>query len=252
MAGMDSFSKMREYLILFVRTDEELGDKIEAALEGCLEGTIEWCRVASLFDGLRILQERSFDLIMSDLFLSDGQGLATVRHLNEHSPRTPLVVLCHAQDRALAVNAVREGAYDFFCYEALDVSNLQRSVSAALNSDAAAPEGSGPDRRNKARFPCRLAINYHALEHPFFSGEAVTETVNISSKGVLFTSSDPFEPGQLLRVSVDWPARLENSVPLKLVAEGRILRNTDGQCAMRIDKYEFRTRKAKAPAETQR
>jgi hypothetical protein len=41
---------------------------------------------------------------------------------------------------------------------------------------------------------------------------------------------------------------LDNQVPLKLVAEGRIVRNLNGQAAMRIDKYEFRTRRNKNPA----
>ena len=61
----------------------------------------------------------------------------------------------------------------------------------------------------------------------------------------MFAASEPLQPGQLLQVSVDWPARLENEVPLKLVAEGRVIRMIDGQAAMRIDKYEFRTRKIK-------
>jgi hypothetical protein len=75
---------------------------------------------------------------------------------------------------------------------------------------------------------------------------ATSETLNISSKGLLFPTEEPLQPGQLLQVSVDWPARLENQVPLKLVAEGRIVRNQNGLAAMRIDKYEFRTRRAKA------
>lgn len=241
--------KMQEYSILFIRAEEETAGRIEAAIENGTEGKIEWCRVDALFDGLRMMQEGTFDLIVSDLFLPDGQGLATVRHLNQQAPQTPVIVLCHTQDRETAVNAVRKGAHDFFCYEDFDPANLRRSVLSALNSDAAeSPKGSGPDRRTNARFPCRLAVSYQALEHPFFSGEAVSETLNISSKGLLFTTSEPFQPGQLLQVSVDWPARLENTVPLKLVAEGRIVRNLNGQAAMRIDKYEFRTRKAKAPA----
>ena len=87
-------------------------------------------------------------------------------------------------------------------------------------------------------------MSYQALEHPFLSGVATSETLNISSKGVLFATEEPLQPGQLLQVSVDWPARLENQVPLKLVAEGRIVRNVNGLAAMRIDKYEFRTRRA--------
>jgi len=242
---------MREYSILFIRTEEAAGAKVEKAIEESLDGKVEWSRVDALFDGLRLLQERGYDLLISDLFLPDGQGLATVRHLNQQAPKTPVIVLCHAQDRETAVNAVRKGAHDFFCYEDLDTENLRRSVAGALNTDAGeTPKGSGPDRRVNARFPCRLAVSYQALEHPFFSGEAVSETLNISSKGMLFATTEPLQPGQLLQVSVDWPARLENMVPLKLVAEGRIVRNTNGQAAMRIDKYEFRTRKARPAAGT--
>jgi hypothetical protein len=124
------------------------------------------------------------------------------------------------------------------------MSNLRRAVSGALNSQKTEP-GNGADRRTNARFPCRLAVSYQALEHPFFSGVATSETLNISSKGLLFATEEALQPGQLLQVSVDWPARLENQVPLKLVAEGRIVRNLNGLAAMRIDKYEFRTRRVK-------
>ncbi len=103
--------------------------------------------------------------------------------------------------------------------------------------------GQGVDRRNHARFPCRLAITWRTLEQPMKSGELVSESVNIGSKGILFATQEIFEPGQLLEVSLDWPARLENEVPLKLVAEGRVLRNAGGQAAMSIERYEFRTRK---------
>ena len=229
----------------FVRTDEELARKLELVLEEGFDGTIEWVRVDSLFDGLRTLQERSFDLIFSDLFLPDSQGLASIKDLRQQAPQTPVIALCHLKDRDSGVNAVKKGAHDFFCYGDVDAANLRRSVSLALTAAGEESAASGADRRTNARFPCRLAVSYQALEHPFFSGQATSETVNISSKGLLFAASEPLQPGQLLQVSVDWPARLENEVPLKLVAEGRVIRMIDGQAAVRIDKYEFRTRKIK-------
>ena len=167
-----------------------------------------------------------------------------MRHLNQQAPQIPVIVLCSTKDRETAVNAVRKGAHDFFCYEELDPVNLRRAVEGALKSEKA-ETGSGADRRTNARFPCRLAVSYQALEHPFLSGVATSETLNISSKGLLFATEEALQPGQLLQVSVDWPARLENQVPLKLVAEGRIVRNLDGLAAMRIDKYEFRTRRTR-------
>lgn len=237
---------MSDYSILFIRPEEHPAEKIERSLDA-FDGGIEWTRVEALFDGLRSLQERSFDLIITDLFLPDGQGLATVRHLNQQAPKTPVIVLCNARDRETAVNAVRKGAHDFFCYDDPDLSSLRRAVSAILkHSESEKDESGGADRRTNARFPCRLAVSYQALEHPFFSGTATSETLNISSKGLLFSTDEALQPGQLLQVSVDWPARLENQVPLKLVAEGRIVRNLNGLAAMRIDKYEFRTRRRKA------
>ncbi len=237
---------MREYSILLIRTDEHPAKQVIAPVEEGFDGKIEWVCVEALFDGLRTLQERSFNLIVSDLFLPDGQGLATVRHLKQHAPQTPVIVLCHSADRDVAMNAVRKGAHDFICYEELhDPAKLRRVVTGALRSEEAADpaDNGGADRRTNARFPCRLAVSYQALEHPFLSGVATSETLNISSKGLLFSTEEALQPGQLLQVSVDWPARLENQVPLKLVAEGRIVRNLNGQAAMRIDKYEFRTRR---------
>jgi DNA-binding NarL/FixJ family response regulator len=242
---------MPEYSILFIKAEEHPAEKLDRALRESFEGKLECVRVEALFDGLRSLQERSFDLIISELFLPDGQGLATVRHLKQHAPQTPVIVICSAKDRDTAVNAVRKGAYDFFCYEDMDSANLKNAIMGALQpanaENAEIGEKTGADRRTNARFPCRLAVSYQALEHPFLSGIATSETLNISSKGLLFATDEPLQAGQLLQVSVDWPARLENQVPLKLVAEGRIVRNANGQAAMRIDKYEFRTRRAKTP-----
>src|SRR5713226_5161223 len=99
---------MRQYSILFIRTEEHSAEKVEDALREGFDGGIEWVRVEALFDGLRTLQERSFDLIISDLFLPDGQGVATVRHLNQHAPKTPVIVLCSVKDRDTAVTAVRK------------------------------------------------------------------------------------------------------------------------------------------------
>jgi len=188
---------MPEYSILYIRPEEHPAEKIEHALLDGFEGAIEWTRVEALFDGLRTLQERSFDLIIADLFLPDGQGLATVRHLNQHAPQTPVVVLCKTKDRDTAINAVRKGAHDFFCYDDPDLSNLRRAVAGALKSASGdkAEAGGAADRRTNARFPCHLAVSYQALEHPFLSGVATSETLNISSKGFCLPPMNRSNPG---------------------------------------------------------
>ena len=237
-----------ENSILFIASEGKRGMKIQDALLEGMDGKVDFVRVESLFDALRMLQERSFDLIVVDLALPDSDGIGAVKHLKQDAPNTPLIALCRAEERELGVNAVRNGVHDFFCHEDLDVAAFRKSVASALASGEKEAAHSGANRRTNVRFPVRLAVNYQALEHPFFSGTAVSETLNISSKGLLFATSHPLQPGQLLQVSVDWPARLENEIPLKLVAEGRVIRVVEGQAAVRIDKYEFRTRRVR-PAE---
>ena len=239
---------MSEYSLLFISAETGTADKLEAALRDDQKHAVECTRVDALFDGLRAIQDRSFDLVVSDLFLPDGHGLATLSHLQQHAPKTPVIVLCHTQDRDAGVTAVRKGAHDFFCYEDLDTESFRRSILSALNAVEGVGAHRESDRRTNARFDCHLAVSYQTMEKPFLSGEGTSETLNISSKGILFRTDQPLEAGQLLQISVDWPARLENQIPLKLVAEGRVVRNLSGVAAVTIEKYEFRTRRAKPPA----
>src|SRR6202012_4511303 len=109
----------------------------------------------------------------------------------------PLILLTATADRDAAVAAVRDGARDFFTIEDLDSEALRRSVQRASESDKGR-SATGAERRTNARFPCRLAISWRTLEQPLKTGEGTSETLNISSKGILFGASEQFELGQLL------------------------------------------------------
>jgi hypothetical protein len=98
------------------------------------------------------------------------------------------------------------------------------------------------DRRANARYPCRLCLSWRTLDPPLKRGESAIGTLNISSKGLLFSALEQFECGRLLEVTLDWPARLNREIPLKLVILGSVLRSSNGCTAMSINQYEFRTR----------
>ena len=99
---------------------------------------------------------------------------------------------------------------------------------------------SDPDSRRKARYPLRLKLTFSAVTPPICLGDG--ETLQISSKELLFTTNESFDPGQSLQVSLDWPALLDNRIPLRLVVSGQILQSGDGQATMTIEKYQFRIR----------
>jgi hypothetical protein len=97
------------------------------------------------------------------------------------------------------------------------------------------------ERRGTSRFPLHEEVRYKMLH-----GKVVTtgagKTLNIGSGGVLFTTEQRLPLGRLIELSVNWPARLDGICPLKFVATGRVVRSEEDQAAVRIERYEFRTR----------
>lgn len=97
------------------------------------------------------------------------------------------------------------------------------------------------ERRGADRFPIERDVRYKVISKKNGDETGVGKTINISSNGVLFTSERLLIPGRRLEVSINWPAQLNNKCALKLVARGRVVRFDQGQAAMEIQQYEFRT-----------
>jgi hypothetical protein len=97
------------------------------------------------------------------------------------------------------------------------------------------------DRRENNRFPVRAEVRYRVFQSKAVQLVGAGKTVDFSSGGVLFTTSEPLLTGRLVEVSVTWPARLGETCPLQLVATGRIVRADAAKAAMRIERYEFKT-----------
>ena len=72
--------------------------------------------------------------------------------------------------------------------------------------------------------------------------------MNIGSSGILFTTEERLPLGRTVEISVNWPARLGGTCPLKFVAVGRVVRAEIDRAAVRIERYEFRTRGSAAMA----
>lgn len=104
------------------------------------------------------------------------------------------------------------------------------------------------DRRHSDRFPIVRDVRYRSLSKRNGDEAGEAKTVNISSSGVLFTSTHVLLPGRRMEVSISWPAQLNNQCALRLVARGRVVRFEQGRAALEIQQYEFRTQSAPGSA----
>jgi two-component system cell cycle sensor histidine kinase/response regulator CckA len=79
-----------------------------------------------------ILRTRSFDVILLDLSLPDGQGLDTVIQTRSATTKIPIVVMSGLGDVDLAIKALQEGAQDYLVKGQVDSNLLSRSVRYAI------------------------------------------------------------------------------------------------------------------------
>jgi hypothetical protein len=105
-----------------------------------------------------------------------------------------------------------------------------------------------PDRRGTSRFPLREAIKYTVLHSRTQKTSGTGKTLNFGGRGILFTTDERLPLGRVVELSVNWPARLGGTCPLQFVATGRVVRSEAKKAAVRLDRYEFKTRRGPAAA----
>jgi hypothetical protein len=100
------------------------------------------------------------------------------------------------------------------------------------------------DRRAADRYPIEREVRYKVLSKKDGDEAGTGTTINMSSSGVLFTTDHLLIPGKRLELAISWPAQLNGTCALKLVAKGRVVRYEEGRAAIQIQQYEFRTKGA--------
>ena len=105
-----------------------------------------------------------------------------------------------------------------------------------------AHSGGLPERRGTGRFPVREDVRYRVVQSRAAKVSGVGTTLNIGSGGILFTTEERLPLGRMVELSVNWPARLDGICPLQFVATGRVVRSDEQRAAVRIERYEFKTR----------
>ena len=110
--------------------------------------------------------------------------------------------------------------------------------------------GGLPERRVTSRFPVKEDVRYRVVHSKSSKVSGTGVTLNMGSGGILFTTQEKLPVGRLVEISVNWPARLGGTCPLQFVATGRVMRAEPDQAAVRIERYEFRTRSANGVSAT--
>jgi DNA-binding response OmpR family regulator len=99
---------------------------------------VSWAK--RLDEGLKLLDDDSFDVLLLDLSLPDSIGLETFERAHEYEPELPIVILSGLDDEEVAVRAVREGAQDYLMKGEVSARLLSRAISYAIERHNAEKE----------------------------------------------------------------------------------------------------------------
>jgi len=82
-------------------------------------------------NGLKHLQEQTFDLTLTDLTMPVLGGMEVLQYLVEHQPECPCIIITGYGTVASAVAAMRQGAYDYLA-KPVNATELRLVVARAL------------------------------------------------------------------------------------------------------------------------
>jgi putative two-component system response regulator len=121
---------------ILIVDDNEL---VRDLLRTCLDETY-WCATAgSTEEAMTLLQSGSFNLVLSDITMPGTSGLQLCRHIQRTCPRTVVVMISAMTDIEYAIDAMREGAFDYIT-KPFDLSHVTLAVERALRYEQALEE----------------------------------------------------------------------------------------------------------------
>ena len=119
--------------ILLVEDDPSIALVITAALEA--EGMMV-TECDSIAERDRLIAGQSFDAMVTDVMLTDGDGIETIGTVRAAAPDMPIIILSAQNTLDTAVRASDTGAFEYFP-KPFDIDELARTVRQAVGQSAA-------------------------------------------------------------------------------------------------------------------
>ena len=114
--------------ILLIEDKPEETYLVYEMLNDSIPCVFDLTHVESASEAERYLAERSVDILLMDLGLTDLPGLEAVRRVRTTAPRASIVLLASVDDEQIAVQAIQEGAQDYLIKGRIEPRSLMRTL----------------------------------------------------------------------------------------------------------------------------
>jgi putative nucleotidyltransferase with HDIG domain len=90
-------------------------------------------------EAFETLERNSFDLVLTDIVMQDGNGIALLERIHAQQPNLPVVMVTAIHDISVAIDSMRRGAYDYLL-KPFEREHLVGTVQRALEHRQALEE----------------------------------------------------------------------------------------------------------------
>ena len=87
---------------------------------------------ASGREGIEMIELNAFDLVLTDIVMQDGNGIALLERIHGQQPQLPVVMVTAIHDISVAIDSMRRGAYDYLL-KPFEREHLVNTVQRALD-----------------------------------------------------------------------------------------------------------------------
>lgn len=94
---------------------------------------------ASGREAMEIIERNAFDLVLTDIVMQDGNGIALLERVHRQQPQLPVVMVTAIHDISVAIDSMRRGAYDYLL-KPFEREHLISTVERALSHREALQE----------------------------------------------------------------------------------------------------------------
>ena len=104
------------------------------AISACFKGSdrIGLARAKTLAEGIAVIEQSTFDVILLDYMLPDGNGVDFIRLMKEREKEIPVIMITGQGSETLASSSILEGAFDYFPKNMINEKSLSRSIYNTL------------------------------------------------------------------------------------------------------------------------
>jgi sigma-B regulation protein RsbU (phosphoserine phosphatase) len=118
--------------ILLIEHDPGFTQILGEMLGQARELSAQLSSAPDLHAGFSVLSGNSFDVVVLDVSVPDGAGLANIALLKAQAPQLPIIAAGDADNEIVAVEAVQAGAQDYLVKSQLTPGWLERSIRYAI------------------------------------------------------------------------------------------------------------------------